>query len=130
MTEKNGNDHPRVIETINKAIGLDASNQADLAVELLTTLATEFPDASAVHGYLGWFLSQSGRHEEAIEQSQQAVVLAPNSEKVSLVYFFTLWHAGMRMEAFDEMKRFVKIRPSKEYDKMIKEWESNSPEEN
>ena len=122
MTQATGNDHPRVIAAINQAIDLAANDQMSVAVELLTSLSHEFPDAASVHGYLAWFLLETGRHEKAVGPSQRAVELAPRSERASLVHFHVLWRAGERIQALDEMKRFLKIQPSEEYANIIKEW--------
>jgi len=34
-----------------------------------------------------------------------------------------LWKAGQHIQALDEMKRFLTIRPSQEYADIIKDWE-------
>ncbi|MGA2069701.1 MAG: tetratricopeptide repeat protein [Thermoguttaceae bacterium] len=123
MTQTTGNNHPRVVSGINEAIDLAANDQNSVAVQLLTALAEEFPQASSVHGYLAWFLLQIGRHQEAIEHSREAVSLSPKSERASLVHFHVLWKAGQHIQALDEMKRFLTIRPSQEYADIIKDWE-------
>lgn len=123
MTQATGNDDPQVIATMNKAIALATNDQTALAVELLTNLMAEFPRAAGVRAYLAWFLFRIGRHEEAIEQSRQAVKLAPRSETGSLIHFHILWDTDNRIKALDEMKRFLMIRPSGEYVNIVKEWE-------
>jgi tetratricopeptide (TPR) repeat protein len=123
MTQATENDHPRVVSTINEAIDFAANDQTSVAVQLLTTLAEEFPRTSSVHGYLAWFLLQIGRHQAAIGHSQEAVSLSPRSERASLIHFHVLWEAGQRIQALDEMKRFLMIRPSEEYASIIKDWE-------
>lgn len=122
MTQTTGNRDPRVVSAINQAINLAANDQLSEAVRLLTNVAQEFPRASSVHGYIAWFLSEVGRHGEAIEHSSAAVSISPESERASLIHFHVLWKAGRQIGAIDEMKRFLLIRPSEEYDKIIKEW--------
>jgi predicted Zn-dependent protease len=122
MTEPIGNDQRRFVATINKAIDMAEVGQLSHAVQLLTDLAAEFHEAASVRGYLAWYLLQLGRQNEAIEQSRQAVELAPKSEKASLICFHILWKAGKHIEALDEMKRFLLIRSSEAYANIIKDW--------
>lgn len=123
MTEPIGKDQPRFAATINKAIDYAEVGQLLQAVQLLTDLAAEFTEAASVRGYLAWYLLQLGRQEEAIEHSRRAIDLAPKSEKASLIYFHALWRAAKYIDALEEMKRFLTIRPSDVYANIIKEWE-------
>jgi hypothetical protein len=123
MTPQIGNKHPRVISAINQAIQLNSDGRTASAVELLMGLALEFPEASAVHSYLAWFLLCEGRCGEAVAHSLRAAKLAPKSEKSSLIHFHVLWRNGQHHQALDEMKRFLAIRPSEEYANIIKNWE-------
>ena len=107
MTQTTGNNHPRVVSAINEAIELAANDQISVAVQLLTALAEEFPQASNAHGYLAWFLLQIGRHQEAIEHSGAAVSLSPKSETASLVHFHVLWKAGQQIQAIDGDEAFL-----------------------
>ncbi|MCE9555455.1 MAG: hypothetical protein K8T91_19075 [Planctomycetes bacterium] len=125
MTEPKGNDLTRFAVIINHAIALDKVGEVGQAVQLLSDLTAEFPEAASTHGYLGWFLLQLGRNVEAIIQSRHAVRLAPRSEKASLIHFHVLWKSGEHIEALDEMKRFLTIRPSEVYAGIIKEWQPN-----
>lgn len=123
MPEPQGKDLTRYAMAINLAITLaEAGNLAE-ATKLLFELVEEFSEAASAHGYLGWFLSQLGRHKEAIEQSSHAIRLAPESERASFIHFEVLWEAGKRIEALDEMKRLLKVRPSQVYEQIIKKWQ-------
>jgi tetratricopeptide (TPR) repeat protein len=122
MTEPSGSDAGRFAMTINRAIDMGEAGDIAQAVQLLSSLVEEFTEAASARGYLGWFLSQLGRHEEAIEQSRHAIRIAPGSEKASLIHFQVLWKSGKHIEALDEMKRFLTIRPSQIYTEIIKEW--------
>lgn len=116
------NREPRVLEAIKHAIDLDSTGKTDLAVQELSALVGELPEASILHGYLAMFLSSTGQFEKAIEHGRLAVHLSSESEKASFFYFNALWRAGKLIEALDEMKRFIAIKPSKLYSQMIKEW--------
>jgi tetratricopeptide (TPR) repeat protein len=122
MTQTTGNRDPLVIEGIKQATDLDSKGETESAVRNLLALIKDFPAAASLHGYVALFLSRSGRLDEAIGYARQAIHLSPKSEKASLVLFGALWTAGLHIEALDEMKRFLAIRTSEEYTKMIKEW--------
>jgi tetratricopeptide (TPR) repeat protein len=122
MTQTTGNSAPRVIEGIKRAIDLDSKGETEAAVQHLSALIEEFPSASSLHGYAALFLSRAGRLDDAIEHGRQAIQLWPMSEKASLVLFEALWKAGQHIEALDEMKRFLTLKPSEEYTKMISSW--------
>ena len=122
MIQQTGNDDPKVVATINRAIQLDKKNQTPSAVALLSRLTKEFPRAASVHGYLAWFLLQTGKKTKAIKHGRLAAELAPNSEKASLVYFYALWDSGRQIQALQEMKRFLATHTSKEYSAINKDW--------
>jgi len=122
MTQQTGNEEQRIAAGINKAIELHADGRTPSAVDLLADLAEEFPQAAGIHAYLSWFLSDLGRSVEAIEHGGRAVRLAPASEKASLIYFHSLWKSGLQARALDEMRRFLGVRPSQEYSRIIQDW--------
>jgi len=123
LTQATTNSEARITEAIKHAIDLHASGQTGLAVQQLSALIEEFPTEAKLHGYLAAFLWRSDRFDEAVEPARQTTLLSPMSERASLVLFHVLWKIGQRVEALEEMKRFLKISPSEKYSKMIKEWE-------
>jgi tetratricopeptide (TPR) repeat protein len=123
MTQMTGCDHPIVVAAINRAITLANACELPRAIHVLTDLVAVYPGVGSAHAYLGSYLSQVGRHKEAINHSRRSVELLPESELASLVHFHALFRADHRMEALNEMKRFLLIRPSEEYQRMIEEWE-------
>jgi predicted Zn-dependent protease len=110
------------MEVIRHAVEFAENNDSAFATQILTAVVEEFPGLAIGHSYLGWILSRSGRHREAIEQGRVAVQLEPESERVSLLFFRVLWSAGERDQALNEMKRFTAIGHSDEYSKMMEEW--------
>jgi predicted Zn-dependent protease len=129
LTQATSNTDPRIVEAIKRAIDLHTNGQTELAVQLLSALIAEFPRESKLHSYLAAFLWRSGRFDEAIEPARQATTLLPQSERASLVLFHLLWKTGQRIEALDEMKRFLSVNASEEYSRMIKEWELSEGDE-
>ncbi|HEU5457577.1 MAG TPA: hypothetical protein VFU68_03055 [Terracidiphilus sp.] len=122
MNQRTENSDPRVIEGIKHALYLDSKGETESAVQHLLALTKEFPTAASLHGYIALLLSRAGRLDEAINHGRQAIQLSPKSEKASLVLFGSLWIAGQHMNAIDEMKRFLALKPSEEYSKIIKDW--------
>jgi predicted Zn-dependent protease len=123
MTQQTGNSDPRVVEGIKHATDLDSKGETELAVQHLLALTAEFPMAASLHGYIAVFLSRRGRVSKAVEHARQATLLSPKSENASIALFQALWKTGQHVEALDEMKRYLALRPSEEYSKMIKGWE-------
>ncbi len=121
MSQMPDNEHPRVTEIVKHAIELEKENEIAFATQILADLVAQFPAEAVAHGYLGWILSCSERHREAIEHCRVAIQLAPRSERVSLLLFRVLWGAGERDLAFAEMKRFVTVGRSEEYLNLINE---------
>lgn len=124
MIQRTGNSDPRVVDAIKEAVDLDAKGETRLAAQVLAGVASEFPQASSVHGYLAWYLSKSGRPVEAMEHARQAVELSPNSERASRVLFHVLWRDGRQDQAIEEIKRFLGVRESDDYASILKKWEA------
>lgn len=128
MIQTIGNSDPRVIEGIKQAISLDHKGETESAIRELSALLKDFPDAASLHGYIALFLSNAGRLDEAIEHGRHAIRLSPKSEKASLVLFQALSKAQRYLEALDETKRFLALKPSEEYSRMIEEWKLSEEE--
>jgi predicted Zn-dependent protease len=126
MNEEMDDVYPRVMEVIRHAVEADEQNDTAFATQIMTAVVEEFPGLPIAHSYLGWVLSRDGRHREAIEHGRVGVQLAPKSEKSSLLLFRVLWSAEQREQAFDEMKRFMAVGHSDEYDLMLKEWQQEA----
>lgn len=120
-----GNADPRVIEGIKHATDLASKGETGSAILYLLALIENVPIAASLHAYLAIFLSRAGRLNEAIEHGRQAIQLSPTSEKASFVLFDALRTSGHHIEALDEMKRFLALKPSEEYSRIIKEWNLN-----
>lgn len=117
-----GNADPRVIEGIKHATHLASEGKTESAIQYLLAIVQKVPTAASLHGYLAIFLSRMGRFNDAIEHGRQAVQLSPTSEKVSFALFDALRTFGQHIEALDEMKRFLALKPSEKYSTIIKEW--------
>jgi len=112
----------RVLGAIREVVEMGGNGQWAAAEEFFRPLVEEFPEASMVHSYMSWILSQAGKHREAIEHGRVAVRLSPESELSSVMLFRALWGAGEHALAFEEMKRLEKYGHSEEYARMMQEW--------
>jgi predicted Zn-dependent protease len=126
VTEPTGKHLPYYSIRMNKAIKLANAGKCGQAIRILLLLARKYPEAASVYAYLAWYSSELGRNREALKQSRKAIILAPRSETVSLIRYKTLVKARKYYDALGEMKRFLKIQPSKVYSNIIKAWEPNS----
>jgi predicted Zn-dependent protease len=118
----------RILSVIREAINLNAMEETERAVQLLTPMLSEFPEEPAVHLYLAWYLRGCHRFEAAIEHARRAVQLLPKSSRASLVLFLALWEAGYKNDAIEEIRRFVPIRSTERYTShyldILKKWEA------
>jgi predicted Zn-dependent protease len=118
----------RILSVIREAINLNAMEETERAVQLLTPMLSEFPEEPAVHLYLAWYLRGCDRFEEAIEHARRVVQLLPRSSRASLVLFHNLWKAGYKNDAIEEIRRFVPIRSTERhtanYVDILKKWEA------
>ena len=90
--------------------------EAERLLQSISERDRTFPAFHAVYGHVLWGLE---RLDEAIDAFRQAVILAPNSEAVSLGLFHCLWEVERTDEAFDEMRRFLKNNKSEEYSRLL-----------
>ena len=118
-----------VLGTIREAIHLAEEGKTAEAAQTMKALVEEFPEASLVHSYTAWALSQAGSHREAMQHGRVAIKLSPESEMSSIMLFRVLWSAGEHGQAFDEMKRLEKYGRSEEYARMMQEWSKGKPAE-
>ena len=117
-----------VLGTLREIVELVEKGKAEQAVEFMEPVVKELPEASIVHSYMAWCLSNAGRHREAIEHGRVGVRISPESELSSIMLFRALWNAGEHGQAFDEMKRLTAIGPSEEYDRLMAEWNESKRE--
>ena len=63
------------------------------------------------YGDLGFSFSMMGKHDEAIANAEQAVVLDPNSAEAHAMLAHTLRFAGRHEESIPEYKKAVRLNP-------------------
>ncbi len=107
---------PACKSRFNVAIKLHRSGQSAQALEALKSIAIDFPNEPAVHGYLGLVLLKLGNPELAARHFEVATLLLPQSEISSLGLFHSLLESGNKKQAIRELKRFQSVSHSDDYD--------------
>ncbi len=76
---------------------------------------------AAILGTLAHIHFTMKKFNEALGFYKEAVELSPKSELASLGLFHTLWNLNRVWDAYGEAKRFLSLRDSEEYFRMIEE---------
>src|ERR1051325_5146375 len=103
-------------ERFNYALRLRESNDLDSSLKVFLDLNEDYPNHSAILGMIAdlhWSLKNYGA---AAQWAQKTIDVSPASELASLLLFHSLNAVGDEVGAFTEMKRFLEICNSKEYD--------------
>jgi tetratricopeptide (TPR) repeat protein len=111
---------PQIAETIERAMELNRQNQAELAIEIMSALVTEFPASAKAHGVLSLLYWSNGQFDAAIKYSQIAVQLSPTSALASMVLYSSLGKTGLLVEALEEMKRYLSMKPTGKYAEILR----------
>ncbi len=105
----------------NHALQLKNSGEKIKSLEIFQYLAEEKPKESTVFLMLRAIYWDLGKIQEAVHSFGEAVKLKPNSEKLSLGYFHTLWENGEKHAALEEIKRFLTNNSSDIYNDILEE---------
>ena len=84
-------------------------------------LSMSLKHKAPVLGVMGHIYYKLKDFEKALDCYEKTVSLSPKSELASLGLFHTLWDMERERDAFEEAKRFLSIRESKEYFQLIEE---------
>ena len=104
---------------LGRAIRHRDKSEYDDAIRILRALVKVKPESASVQGLLGDVYWRLGRLKQAVQSFKRATELAPKSELASLGLFHILWESGKMERAKAEMKRYLAIGNSREYDSMI-----------
>jgi len=104
---------------LGRAIRHRDKSEYDDAIRILRALAKVKPESASVQGLLGDVYWRLGRFKQAVQSFKRATELAPKSELASLGLFHILWESGKIERAKAEMKRYMAVGNSREYDSMV-----------
>lgn len=97
------------VRDITSIIGLmDAEN-----------LSTEYPDVASVFGLVASMYFEADQFDKAAEKYKKATEISSKSEAASLGLFHSLWQMDKNDQAFDEVKRYMSIAQSDEYNELL-----------
>lgn len=100
----------------NKAQNENRNGNTKYALELAYELLEKYPKyyfmTKLLMGAIYWNMNKLN---DAIDTFKEIIKKSPNNEKISLCLFHVLWRKGLRFEALEEMKRFLKNNKSDEY---------------
>jgi predicted Zn-dependent protease len=97
-------DEEDLLEEVFRLRHEEREAEAQAILEKLRDAGTEM---AVVYSLLGNMYHIQGMHSQAIDTTRKGTLLAPSSELASLALFHSLWDAGLRDDAFEEMKRFM-----------------------
>ena len=109
-----------------RAKELSEKNDILGVLEVMIDLVRINPKSAVFRAVLANAYCDVGKFELAEKEFNVAIQLAPESEKVSLGLFHCLWGQNKRVEAFEEMKRFMSIADSEDYRAIVKEINESS----
>ena len=106
-------------DEFDQAIHLRDEGKPDEALAILSKLANEPNATAAVFAVLGSLQWERGALRDAVSSFRNATDLSPRSEVASLGLFHTLLEWGQDDEAFDEMRRYLSVGKSEEYQALL-----------
>jgi tetratricopeptide (TPR) repeat protein len=96
------------------------SGDIQAAIEQLNDLTIKNPKNGIIHAVLALRYGEAGLLDQAEVEYRKSVALYPRNEHCSLGLFHFLWEQDKQVEALDEMKRYLSIAKSTEYDEILK----------
>ncbi|NKB29156.1 MAG: tetratricopeptide repeat protein [Rhodobacteraceae bacterium] len=100
---------------LGRAEALRLSGDPEAAVEVISALASEFPDLSLIHITLGDTLRRMGEYQRSSEAYDRAIaLLGPENPNHWLVYFargITHERTDRWVQAEDDMRRALRLSP-------------------
>jgi tetratricopeptide (TPR) repeat protein len=112
----------------DRVFELRKSGALEEAYSILLELDRAKLNYGPVLGIMGHVCWELERLEEASQLFKRVTVLAPKSELASLGLFHTLFELGKTDDAFEEMKRFISISHSEEYERLLEDMKNSEAE--
>lgn len=106
-------------EPFCKALSLRSHGDHAGAVIVLAMLLSKDANHEDALFLYGASLFSLDRSEEAADTFRKVLATCPKNEYASLGLFHSLWKLGAPREAFQEMRRFMTIVDSEEYERLL-----------
>jgi tetratricopeptide (TPR) repeat protein len=98
------------------------------AIEQFKALIIKYPKIGLLHAVLANNYWDLGDLDIAESEFRIAVELYPKNEHCSLPLFHLLWERGKETEGFNEIRRFLSIAKSAEYEQLLNEMDAEYDE--
>jgi tetratricopeptide (TPR) repeat protein len=108
-------------EIFQRAIDLKNDGHLSAAYEIALQLVDTNPENIPVLFFLATIAYEKKMLSQAAQYFKRVTLLSPKAETASLGLFHSLFALGNTDGAFDEMKRFMAIRDSDEYEVLLKD---------
>jgi tetratricopeptide (TPR) repeat protein len=105
----------------DSALGLRETDPEAAVAALEALLKVNLHRASVVGVLAGTLLYEIGDLSRALPYAKDSVALSPRSERASLALFLALIRQGEEVAAFEEARRFLSLRESEEYRRLLQE---------
>ncbi len=110
---------PKLDKKIKEILKKKEAGQYQEALMDAENLSTEYPDVASVFGLAASMYFEADQFDKAAEKYKKATEISPKSEAASLGLFHSLWQMDKNDQAFDEMKRYMSIAQSDEYNELL-----------
>lgn len=105
-----------------RAVELRHRGLTDEAIEIFRKLLETSQHRASVLGMIGGlYLFDKESPTDALPFLEESAKLAPKSEMASVCLFHAFWNLNRTDDAFNEMKRFLALRDSEEYQRLLAE---------
>jgi predicted Zn-dependent protease len=119
MKKGNQNRNEAAEAVFQEALQLRSKGKLDDAEKLLSGLVQASPEDTEAFLILGAVLYAQDNYFGALSAFGRVLDEMPMHEPSSLGLFHSLWALGQRKEAFAEMKRFLSVANSQEYERIL-----------
>ena len=113
---------PELDKKIEKVLELKKQDKYKDALCEAENLTEKYPEIGSVYGLAASIYFELDRFEEAAQKYRKATEISPKSEMASLGLFHSLWQIGSNDAAFEEMKRYMSIAESEEYNELLEKF--------
>ncbi len=90
------------------------------AISKAKKLNIDYKNLGSIHGLLAIVYFEIDEFDEAAKYYKKTTIISPKSKMASLGLFHSLWQLGDKNGAFEEMKRYMNVAKSKEYEELYK----------
>ncbi len=110
-------------DLFDEALRLRDQGNLERATEILLGIAKRHPAVAATFGILGGIFNELGRFAEAEHYYRKATIRSPTSELAARGLFHSLWDQGKPDEAAAELRRYIQLCGSEEFEQIVKDIE-------